>query len=363
MVAVRESLPWSLAGFAAGLLVLLVLRVPIGKAVLPALGCASAVLTVVLSYRLAVRLKLIAALTVPATLIAFALALPRPYLEPNAVAYLQRLGGSGLFLAMIAALLVAGACWALRKIKPGTPADAIGSALVVAIAAAAFAAHVSLGDAIVAALHPLTRLGDTLAALLIISAVETLLWTFGIHGPATLAAVVTPLYLTLQTQNSEAFSNHQTLPHTVVVSTFLFVFPGGAGATLPLAAYFALSKVSKLRTVGRVAIVPALFNINEPLMFGAPLVANPYFAAPFTLVPLLLATVTWLAMTHGFVSKPAFYMPSSIPSFVSTFSATLDWRAPVLMAVNIAIAAVIYWPFFRAYEKHMGVSRAPTSSA
>ena len=359
MVAVRESLPWSLAGFAVGLLVLLAMRVPIGKAVLPGLGCASLVLAAVLSYRLAVRLKLFAALTVPATLAVFILALPRPYFAPDPVAYLQRLGGSGLFLAMIAALAVAAACWIARKSRAGALADAAGCALILVLAGAAYAMHVSLGDGIVAALHPLTRLGDTLAALLIITAVETLLWTFGIHGPATLAAVVTPLYLTLQTQNSDAFSNHQTLPHTVVVSTFLFVFPGGAGATLPVAAYFALSKVSKLRTVGRVAIVPALFNINEPLMFGAPLVANPYFAVPFTLVPLLLATVTWLAMTHGFVSRPAFYMPSSIPSFISTFSATLDWRAPVLMAINIAIAAVIYWPFFKAYERHM----ASTGSA
>lgn len=359
MTAVRDSLPWSLAGFVAGLLVLLLARVPLAHAVLPALALASVALIVVLAIRVAQRLELTSAVTVPACIVTFALALPRPYLGPNVVAYLQRLGGSGLFLAMLSVLLVALACAGARRLLPAQrAADWVGSALIVVLALALFWQHVSLGDAVVAALHPLTRLGDTLTALLLITATETILWTFGIHGPAMLAAVVTPLYLTLQTQNTEAFSSHTPLPHIVVVSTFLFVFPGGAGATLPLAAYFALSKVPKLRTVGRVAIVPAIFNINEPLIFGAPLIANPYFALPFTLVPLILATLTWFAMDHGLVARPAFYMPGSIPSFISTFSATLDWRAPVLVAVNIAIAAVCYWPFFRAYERSLDIDEA-----
>ncbi|HLI96122.1 MAG TPA: PTS transporter subunit EIIC, partial [Candidatus Baltobacteraceae bacterium] len=226
------------------------------------------------------------------------------------------------------------------------------AALVIAVAAALFDARISLGNALITLLQPLGRLGDTYAALLLITVVETLLWTVGIHGPATLAAIVTPVYLTLQLQNTEAFGRHQPLPHIVVVSLFLFVFPGGAGATLPVAALLAFSKVERLRKIGRLTIVPAIFNINEPLIFGLPLVLNPFLAIPFTVVPIVLATITYVAVAHGLVARPALYVPSSVPSLASTYLATWDVRAIALVAANIVIATLIYLPFVRAYERH-----------
>ena len=353
MRAVRESLPWSLAGLAAGLIVFLLLRLPIAKALLPSFAPMAIALLIILCVRLGMLMRLTLWVTLPATIATFALALPQPAGAGGFIAYSSRVGGSGLFIAMIAALLVAGGCaLARRAIANRTMADVAGSVVVVAIALLALALNLSIGNAIVGALAPLARLGDTWTALVVIAGVETALWTFGVHGPATLAAVVTPVYLALQLQNSAAFAAHQPLPHLVAVSTFLFIFPGGAGATLPVAALFCLSKVPRLRALGRVTIVPALFNVNEPLIFGTPLVVNPYFAVPFTVVPFVLATVTWLAMHYGFVARPAFYVPSTIPSFVSTYAATLDWRAPVLMVVNIAIATIAYLPFVRAYERH-----------
>lgn len=359
MRAVRESLPWSLAGLAAGLLGFLAVVRPVSKAVLPAFGVMSVALLVILAFRLAVHMKQNAALLVVASSAVFVLGLPRPLFAPNPVSYLQHLGGSGLFLAMLAALAVSLCGAALRRVTPNTLlADASGAAIVLALAFGLFLLHVSVGNGIIAALQPLARLGDTWTALVLITAIETILWTFGIHGPATLAAVVTPVYLTLQFQNTAAFSAHEPLPHIVVVSLFLFVFPGGAGATLPVAALFAVSKVPRLRKLGRITIVPAIFNINEPLMFGTPLIVNPYFAVPFTLVPVALATLTWVAVDRGFLARPAFYMPSMVPSFVSTYAATLDWRAPVLVAVNLALATAAYWPFVRAYERHELASTA-----
>ena len=108
--------------------------------------------------------------------------------------------------------------------------------------------------AIAAAMHPIAHLGDTYLALIVIVAIETILWSAGVHGPALLAAIVTPVYLTMQMQNTHAFTLHAPLPYVVVVSLFLFIFPGGAGATLPLAALFALSRVPRLRRVGRATI-------------------------------------------------------------------------------------------------------------
>ena len=364
MRAVREALPWSLAGLAAGLVVFMVV-VPvhgpffasllkrISLAELPAFGIMAVALAAILSYRLALHLQLWRPAVVAGSLIAFALALPRPMSLMHPLAYLHLVGESGLFLAIIVALSVVFACATLRRIVSAPLlADAIAAAAIVAAAIALYYAHVSLGNELIAALKPLGALGDTYLALVVITVVETLLWMFGIHGPATLAAIVTPVYFTLQMQNTDAFSAHRALPHIVVVSLFLFVFPGGAGSTLPLAVLLAFSKVERLRKIGRLTVGPAIFNINEPLVFGLPLVLNPFLAVPFTLAPLVLATLTYFAMAHDWVARPALYLPSSIPTFVSTYLSTFDVRAIALVAVNIAVATLIYIPFVRAYERH-----------
>ncbi|HUY11170.1 MAG TPA: PTS transporter subunit EIIC, partial [Candidatus Dormibacteraeota bacterium] len=166
-----------------------------------------------------------------------------------------------------------------------------------------------------------------------------------------LAGVVTPVYLSLQASNSLAFAAHQALPHIVVVSLFLFIFPGGAGATMPLALMLAFSKVPRLRRIGRACVPFALINANEPLLLSLPIVMNPYLAVPFVLAPMLLATTTYACVALGWVARAAFYIPSSIPAPISVYLATLDWRAPLLLLVNLAIAAAIWRPFVQAYER------------
>jgi PTS system cellobiose-specific IIC component len=143
------------------------------------------------------------------------------------------------------------------------------------------------------------------------------------------------------------------MPYVVVVSLFLFVFPGGAGATLPLAALLSISHVPRLRRVGRATLVPSLFNFNEPLLFAAPVVFNPHLVIPFVAAPVVLASVTYAAVATGLVARPAFYVPSSIPTFVSTYLATQDLRAIALVSLNIVLATFIYYPFVRAYERHL----------
>jgi PTS system cellobiose-specific IIC component len=208
-------------------------------------------------------------------------------------------------------------------------------------------------------LAPLGRLGDSLAALLTITFVETALWIVGIHGPALLAAVVLPVYLGLQAQNTDAFAHHLPLPHIVTVSLFLFVFPGGAGATLPLVLLLLRSRVRRVRNVAFAALVPAIFNANEPLMFGLPLVLNPVLAPPFILVPAVLALVTYAAVDHGLVARPALYVPSSVPTLASVYIATKDWRACVLVLVNVLLGLVLYAPFVAVYERRERARAAP----
>ncbi|MDQ2865432.1 MAG: PTS transporter subunit EIIC [Candidatus Eremiobacteraeota bacterium] len=362
IVALREALPWSFVALVAALVVFFPLTPAPGAlfsasfglrlsgAFLPAFAIMGMALVPLLSWRYARRAGLPRIPVIVAGVAGFGLALPA--LHGNAVHVFATFGPSSLFLAIVICGLVAGSIAVARRIALPAPvwSGAVGGVLACVLLRAM---HVSVAVLVAAALQPLAKLGDTYFALLAIVVVETLLWSIGMHGPALLAAVVTPVYLTLQTQNSTAYAHHEPLPHIVVVSLFLFVFPGGAGATLPLALLFAFSRVSRLRTIGRVTVLPALINTNEPLLFGAPVVFNPYLIPPFVIAPVVLATVTYAAVALNLVGRAVYYVPSSIPTFVSTFLATLDWRATVLVAANIVIAGAIYLPFVRAYERHL----------
>jgi PTS system cellobiose-specific IIC component len=364
VAALRDALPWSFIGLAVAFAGILIAQLAAGtsqgqtlglrvaSALLPAFGIMAATLVVILPIRLARTTGFGVFPLLAGSIASFALALPQPF-GPDPVQYLRVLGAAGLFIAMLACGVAAAWTSLVRRRVRAPIADWFGALLGVATFGALFALHISLSAEIAAAMHPIASLGDTYLALVAIVLVETLLWTAGVHGPAVLAAIVTPVYLTMQMQNTHAFTNHAPLPYIVVVSLFLFVFPGGAGATLPLAGLLAVSRVPRLRRVGRATFVPALFNVNEPLLFAAPVVFNPHLVLPFVGVPLVLATITYAAVAAGLVSRAAFYVPSSVPTFVSTYLATQDLRAIVLAAFNIALATVMYYPFVRAYERHV----------
>ncbi|MDQ6933035.1 MAG: PTS transporter subunit EIIC [Candidatus Eremiobacteraeota bacterium] len=356
LVAIREALPLSFSGLMLGLIYFgIATPAPtvlkrLSSAFLPSFGIMAAFLLIILSYKLAITLRLSRFALLTASFIAFGLMLPRPY-PPNIAPFLGSVGASGLFLAIILALVAAAA---LNAAKHFAGSQWVGVLGVVAVTIVMFTANFSLARELTALLRPLAMLGDTYVALLVITLVQTLLWTAGIHGPALLAAVVTPVYLSLQAQNTMAYDHHTALPHIVVVSLFLFVFPGGSGATLPLVLLLLRSRVQRLRTLARLTITPALFNMNEPLLFGLPVVFNPFLSLPFVVAPLVLATITYLSVYFGFVARPAFYIPSSVPAFLSVYFATLDWRAVALICVNVLVATLIYIPFVRAYERSEG---------
>jgi PTS system cellobiose-specific IIC component len=309
----------------------------------------SLVLIFALAIVLTRRLQYPLWLMLPTALAVFALSMPHPH-AAKIEDYALALGASGLFLSIVVALLTAAALSLARR-RFGARSMWAGAAGIVAVALAAFELHLSLARALADAIEPLGTLGDTYTALLVITVLQAALWLVGIHGPALLAAVVTPIYLKLQFANTAEYSHGAPLTHIVVVSTFLFVFPGGAGATLPLALLLLRSKSARLKKIAYASIGPSLINTNEPLILGVPLVFNAYLAIPFLVAPGVLATTTYLAMKIGLVRPPAFYVPSSIPTLISVVLATFDWRAPLLAVVNITLAALIYAPFVRIFER------------
>jgi len=268
------------------------------------------------------------------------------------------LGSSGLFLAIGIALVdVAVLRWTRRRFGARL-GSLVGGAAIVGVAVFLFARGISLTVELDRLIEPIGTLGDSLTALLVLTLVETLLWTIGIHGPALLAAVVLPVYIRLQLQNTDALAHGQPLPHIVTVSIFLFVFPGGAGATLPAVLLLLRSKVRRIRNVALATLAPSVFNANEPLMFGLPVVLNPTLGVPFVLAPLVLAVITYYATALGLVARTAYYIPSTIPIPFNVFFATRDWRSVVLIAVNFLVALAIYAPFVAAYERQESTREA-----
>lgn len=357
MRAIGRALPLSFIGLGVGLAVFMALQH--GGTLLSrfshsfgaAFGAMSTVLVILLAYDLAARRSVPPLLAAVVAGSAFFLSLP--YSQATSIASLaQAVGSSGLFLAIGLALLSVTALRFGRRYLGARAGYSLAAASLVAGAAALAAYGVSLTGLLNAAIAPLGDLGDSLSALLIITLIETVLWSFGIHGPALLAAVVVPVYMNLQLQNTEALAHNQPLPHIVTVSTFLFVFPGGAGATFPLVLLLARSAARRVRNVAFAALLPSLANANEPLMFGLPLVLNPVLGVPFVVTPLVLGVVSWFAISLGWVARPAYYVPSSIPLPFGAFLATKDWRAAVLVLVNVALGAAIYAPFVAIYERH-----------
>jgi len=358
--ALRESLP---IAFGVVVLYLIALRwtVPfvdwptyraaVRDGIGPGFALASLVMTIVLSLRLALRLHYAVAPMILFALAVFWIAMPREAYATGWSAFAETLGASGLFTAILVCLATAGAVgYGRRRFGPGR-GDLAGGVALCAFAGLLNLAHFSIAGSIAAAIAPLATLGDSFVALALIAAIEAMLWLVGIHGPAMLAALVFPVYLNLQLQNTAAQAHHDAIPHVVVVSTFLFVFPGGAGATLPLVALLLRSRVPRLRKFAYATILPSLINVNEPVIFGLPLAYNPVLAVPFVLAPVVLSCTTYAAMALNLVGRPLFYVPSTLPAFVNVFLATLDWRDCVLVAVNLVLAAAIWLPFVRVYER------------
>lgn len=314
-----------------------------------AFSAMSVVLLIALAIILTRRLRYPAWLSYPAMLVVFVLSLPHPR-RAHLGDYARSLGASGLFLAIVVTLLTAGAL-SLGRGRAGLRGMIVGALAIVAVAFVSFELHLSLALGLARVIEPIGTLGDTYTGLLLIALLQAALWLIGIHGPALLAAVVTPIYLQLQLENTAAFAQGHPLPHLVVVSTFLFVFPGGCGATLGLAMLLLRARSARLKKLGYAVIAPSIINTNEPLIIGLPIVFNPYLALPFLVAPAVLVTTTYVAMHLGAVRVPIAYVPSSVPTIVSVFLATLDWRAVLLAAINIALSIAIYAPFVRLYDR------------
>lgn len=213
-----------------------------------------------------------------------------------------------------------------------------------------------LVDVIVTVLQPiLTRAGDSLIWVLLMVFLDSALWFIGIHA-LVLLALAKPIWLGLLQLNQEAAAaGAASLPHIAAWPFYnWFIWAGGSGAVLPLAFLMLRARSRSLRTVGRLSAPAVIFNINEPLLFGIPIVLNPVFAIPFFLAPAVCAVTSWIATSLNLVGRTYLLVPWTLPVPIGAFAATGgDWRAVILTLANITVSGMIYWPFFRFYDRQM----------
>ena len=194
-----------------------------------------------------------------------------------------------------------------------------------------------------------SNIANTWWGVLIIFFLIHFLWWFGIHG----ATIISSFYQAIVLSNMAANASGA---HYVFAGEFAnaFVIMGGSGATLGMALWMAFAARSKqLRELGKLEAVPAVFNINEPLLFGLPIVYNIKLFIPFLAAPMVCSMTAYAAIANHLVPKIIVQQPWPIPVGLGGMMATASWQGFVLALVNAIIAFLIWYPFIKHYDNEL----------
>ena len=286
---------------------------------------------------------------------------------------LAHLGSAGMFLAMITAIIsvkifvtVKNKGWVIKMPDGVPPAVTQSFAALIPSAFAMFFffvvylvfsatdyqyAHNFIYKILQA---PLMGFGQSLIFEPIYQFLSTLFWFFGINGPAVTNTVFNPIHLALTAENLEAFKQGATLPNifTGPFGDFFGNF-GGGGSTLSLVFLMVFfGKSERMKKLGRLAIIPGIFGINEMIIFGLPVVLNPLIVIPFILTPLVNTILSTIATLIGLIPyTTGAALPWTTPFFFSGWLATGSIVAGLFQIVLIIIGMGIYYPFFRVIDK------------
>ncbi|MGX6490848.1 PTS sugar transporter subunit IIC [Weissella cibaria] len=286
------------------------------------------------------------------------------------------LGGKGMIVAIIVGLLVGWSySWFMKKgftIKlPGqVPANVAASftalipgAAIVTVATAIYGIfklgfNTTMVEWIYATIQtPLQHATDGPLGVVVVAFLPVFLWFFGVHGATIVGGIMTPLLLANNADNLALYkAGKLTLDNGahIVTQAFMdqFITVTGSGMTIGLVIFMLVrAKSVQMKTLGKLEIVPALFNINEPILFGLPLVLNPLLAIPFILTPLVSGFATYAVIAMGII--PPFngmYVPWTTPAIVSGLIVG-GWQGALWQAVMLVMTGFMYYPFARKYDK------------
>lgn len=198
--------------------------------------------------------------------------------------------------------------------------------------------------------EPLKGIGGSIGAIIICSLIQQLLWFFGIHGTNVILPIVHPLWIAMDAENLTAFAAGQPLPNIGGYAFFNIITWGGTALGLVL--LMLISKSRQYKQLGRVAIVPALFGITEPVIFGTPLVLNFSMAVPFITNNTICLIIAYVLTRVGLVSRCAgtsviFGMPLGFHALVGgSISIVL-----LQVFLQLVVSPILWFPWFKQAEK------------
>ncbi|MFT3877479.1 MAG: PTS transporter subunit EIIC [Propioniciclava sp.] len=284
---------------------------------------------------------------------------------------LQWTGSQGMISGIIIALVVGLVyCWFLKKnitikMPDGVPPNVataftslIPSVVILAGAIVVYGVLGALNTTLLEALYtllqaPIQGVADTFGGVIVIQLMAPLLWFFGIHGSSIVSGVLTPFLLANTADNQAILDSGQALTLAnggkIVTQQFLESMSfGGVGSTLALAICMLLfAKSAHFKMMGRLGGLPGVFNINEPLMFGVPVVMNPILGVPFIITPVVLGVLQYVCLYTGLVPLyTGVLAPWTTPPIIQG-AVIAGWQGALMQAAGLIVAILIYMPFVR----------------
>lgn len=273
---------------------------------------------------------------------------------------LERFGGNGMFVALVVGLLVGAFMYLFSKFSFFKGSSSLPDFIIIWFDTIipitilllfgwlfTFQLNVDLYDLILKAFEPVTMIAQSFAGFVFISFLGIFFYSFGISA-WILYPIIFPIWLEAIQENIGGPAQNI---HTMETLT-AWVWIGGMGSTLPLVLMMLfLAKSSQLKAISKVTIVPSIFNINEPVIFGAPVAFNPILMVPMWLNGLILPAITYIVLNLGLVTVPErlfqlWYMPVGISSILINS----DFRGLILVAVVVVVSWLIWFPFFKVYD-------------
>lgn len=199
---------------------------------------------------------------------------------------------------------------------------------------------------------PLSSLGSV-PGMFILCTFAGLLWCFGIHGTMIIVPVIMPLLIQASAANGEAMLNGEPLVFYPVLLCSAMSIAGGTGNTLALALMGLRSKSKQISAVAKISAIPGWFGINEPLAFGMPIMYNPILSIPYVLNIPIAMLCTYFAYKIGFLTPPWINVSGTLPMGFLSYFRTLSWKNAIWDYIIIIPSALVWYPFFKAYEKQL----------
>lgn len=205
---------------------------------------------------------------------------------------------------------------------------------------------------------------NTIPGMILLSLFACLLWTFGIHGTMVVYIAIMAIMIQNVSINAATVAAGGEPQFYATMLLGALACAGGTGNTLGLVLLGLKSAKSKqLKAVSKAALIPGLFNINEPVTFGFPIMYNPIMAIPYILNPIIIMLVFWAGYAIGFFKPAYIVIMSLLPLGFSEFLTTMAWQNILQPVLGIVIGFLVYYPFFKVYDKQLAEKEAAAEAS